>query len=178
MRVAASVIALLLVTSTGSSYAGPADPPPPPTLTYAFEVRADLDAAADAGMTLHGVRRVVPLKGGTVEGPGIQGQVLPGGADWQIVHPDGVVEIDARYVLKTAQGGIVTVVNKGLRVASPDLIAKLAKGEAVSPSEYDVRATAVFETAVPDLKWLERAVFVSVAERTPTQAVIRFYKVN
>ncbi len=153
------------------------DPPPPPKLVFAFEVRADVGAAQEAGATAHGARRIIPITGGTFEGPDMKGQVLAGGADWQIVHADGMIEIEAHYLLRTDQGGLITVVNKGMRVASPEVAAKMAKGEPVAPSEYYFRASPVFETAVPSLKWLERSMFVCAAERTPTQAILRFYRV-
>ena len=46
------------------------------------------------------IRRIIPVTGGTFEGPAIHGKVLPGGADWQMITPDGIALIDARYTLK------------------------------------------------------------------------------
>jgi hypothetical protein len=64
------------------------------------------------GESKHGTRRVIPITGGTFEGPKIKGEVLPGGEDWQLVRPDGDIEFDARYLLKTDDGVIIQVINK------------------------------------------------------------------
>jgi len=72
------------------------------------------------GDSKRGVRRVVPITGGTFEGPGIHGEVLPGGADWQLVRPDGVTELYARYLLKTHDGYLIQVINRVLSRRTPD----------------------------------------------------------
>jgi len=66
------------------------------------------------GESKHGTRRVIPIIGGTFEGPKIKGEVLPGGEDWQLVRPDGDMEFDARYLLKTDDGVVIQVINKVL----------------------------------------------------------------
>lgn len=64
------------------------------------------------GKSKHGVRRVIPITGGSFEGPKIKGEVLPGGEDWQLVRPDGDTEFNARYLLKTNDGVVIQVINK------------------------------------------------------------------
>jgi hypothetical protein len=71
------------------------------------------------GESKRGVRRVVPITGGTFEGPGIRGTVLPGGADWQLVRPDGVTELYARYLLKTHDGYLIQVINRVVSRRAP-----------------------------------------------------------
>jgi hypothetical protein len=71
------------------------------------------------GESKRGERRVVPITGGTFEGPGIRGEVLPGGADWQLVRPDGVLELYARYLLRTHDGVLIQVVNRVLSRHTP-----------------------------------------------------------
>ena len=67
---------------------------------------------------------MVPITGGTFEGPRLKGKVLPG-ADWQIVRPDGVLELEARYALETDDGALISMVNRCLRRASPEVMARL-----------------------------------------------------
>lgn len=66
------------------------------------------------GESKHGWRRVVPITGGTFEGPRIRGVVVPGGEDWQLTRPDGDTELHARYLLRTHDGHLVQVINRVL----------------------------------------------------------------
>lgn len=68
----------------------------------------------NVGESKRGVRRVIPITGGTFEGPKIKGEVLPGGEDWQLVRPDGDTELYARYLLKTDDGYVIQVINRAL----------------------------------------------------------------
>jgi hypothetical protein len=61
------------------------------------------------GPSAHGLRRIAPLRGGEVTGPLLQGKVLPGGADWQFVRPDGVLQIEAKYTLQATDGTLIMV---------------------------------------------------------------------
>ena len=103
--------------------------------------------------------------------------MLPGGADWQIVRPDGTIEVVARYTIRSTSGALVYVQNEGLRVASPEILARMAQGELPPPGSYHFRTAPRFETAEPSLKWLERATFVGVATRAPDRIAIGFHEV-
>ena len=120
-----------------------------------------------------GERRVVPISGGRVEGPRLSGTILPGGADAQLIRADGVAEIEARYIVRTDDGALVYVVNRGLRHAAPDDMARLLRGEPVPPERVYFRTAPVFETASPSYAWLHRALFVGHGERHPAEVVIR-----
>jgi len=102
------------------------------------------------GRSKHGVRRIVPITGGTFEGPNIRGEVVPGGEDWQLVRPDGDTELYARYLLKTHDGYLIQVINRVLIAvqfeggkASP-YIRSVIDLEAPSDSPYDYLNHAVF----------------------------------
>ncbi len=100
----------------------------------------------------HGLRRIIAIEGGTFTGPRLSGKVLPGGADWQVIRPDGVAEIEARYTLETDDGALIYVRNPGIRTAPKAVMDRLARGERCDPSEYYFRTCPVFETggsAVP-----------------------------
>ena len=160
---------------------GAAEPVPQPPLRteFVFEARVKVDKPLVIGQSAYGLRRVVPITGGSFAGPAIKGSVLPGGADWQFVRPDGVLEVQAKYTLKTDDGALITVENRGLRHASPAVMERIGKGELVPPSEYYFRTTAQFEApAGSKYEWLNRAVFIGVAERHPDAAVLRFYQVQ
>ena len=84
-----------------------------PELEFAFITHVDVSNIIDFGETVRGHRRVVPIVGGTFEGPRIKGKVLPG-ADWQIVRPDGTLELETRYALETADGALTSIDRKSV----------------------------------------------------------------
>jgi hypothetical protein len=123
-----------------------------------------------------GIRRFIPITGGTVSGPLLNGKVLAAGGDSQLLRPDGVLEIEARYLIKSDDGVVISVVNRGLRVASPAVMARLMKGEHVGPDEYYFRTVAQFEAPVDSVyRELNRHLYVATAEREPNAAVVHFF---
>jgi hypothetical protein len=113
----------------------------------------------------HG-RRVVPFAGGTFTGrEGLEGTVVPGGADWQRTRPDGVLEIDARYALTTPDRDTIEVRSTGLRKASRAVLERMAAGEAVSGEEYYFRTHIRLTTTSPRLAWLNDLVAISTGQR-------------
>lgn len=152
---------------------------PPLRSQFVFEARVTVDQPQVVGQGPYGLRRIVPILGGSVAGPGIKGTIVPGGADWQFVRPDGVIDIHARYTLKLEDGTLILVENRGMRHAAPAVMERIAKGELVSPGDYYFRTTAQFEAPVGGkYDWLNRAVFIGVAERQPGAAVLRFYRID
>jgi Protein of unknown function (DUF3237) len=133
-----------------------------PLMTIAVEV----GEIASLGAVPSGERRVVPINGGSFfSGEGWRGIVLPGGADWQLLRSDGVLEVDARYVLQDERGARVQVVSQGLRHGPPDVMAALARGEAVDPSRYYFRTVMRFEAAAEALAHLNHVVAVGIGAR-------------
>jgi len=151
---------------------------PAAEVEFAFEARVSVQTPLVVGQSSHGLRRIVPITGGTFEGPNIRGRVVPGGADWQFVRPDGVLSVEAHYTLQTSDSVLIMVTNRGIRRASPEVMARLGRGEQVDPSEYYFRTTAEFEAPIGSkYEWLNKSVFIGVAERRPDAAIIRFYRV-
>ena len=148
-----------------------------PGLCFAFAIKAKVGPVQDLGQTARGRRRIIDIVGGEVAGPRLDGEILTGGADWQIVRPDGTIEVVARYTIRSTSGAMIYVQNEGLRVASPEILARMSKGELVPFDSYHFRTAPCFETADPSLKWLERATFVGVAARTPDRIAIGFHEV-
>ncbi len=148
----------------------------PPALEFAFEARAQIAPPLDLGITPHGRRRIIPVLGGSFEGPEIRGRILPGGADWQILRADGAAELDARYTLETENGALVYVSNRGMRHGAPEVLARLNAGETVDPGSYYFRTVAAFETSAPECLWLTRFIFVASGERYPGHVIVRFWK--
>lgn len=148
----------------------------PPGLRFAFEVAVDVQAPLDLGQTQAGHRRIVTIGSGTVSGPRLQGRVLPGSADWQILRPDGTADLDARYTIQADDGALIYVVNRGVRHGPAEVLSRLNRGEFVDPASYYFRSAATFEASAPQHAWLTRAVIVGVGERYPDKVVIRFWE--
>jgi hypothetical protein len=149
----------------------------PPGLIFVFELNAQVGVPLDVGDTPRGRRRIIPITGGTLEGPGIEGRVLPSGADWQIVRPDGAVELHARYTVERAGKGLLYIVNEAIRRAAPEIMARLNAGETVDHSLYYFRTAPRFETAIPEYAWLMDSIFVGKAQRNPHDVRVHFWKV-
>jgi Protein of unknown function (DUF3237) len=148
----------------------------PPELRFAFEIEVEVATPLDLGQTQNGHRRVIVIRSGRVAGPRLQGRVLEGGGDWQILRADGTADLDARYTIQTGEGALIYVVNRGVRHGPADVLARLNQGEPVDPASYYFRSTATFETSAPEHAWLTRAVVVGVGERYPDRVVIRFWE--
>jgi hypothetical protein len=108
-------------------------------------------------------RRMVPISGGSVSGAHA-GIILPGGADWQQVMADGTLDIAARYVLKL-DDGLVEVDSRGLRHASPEVLARLDRGEQVDKGEYYFRTAIRLFSSSPALAYLNHLLCISIGER-------------
>ncbi len=151
--------------------------PSAPELRFAFELDVEVSTPLDLGQTQAGHRRIVPIAGGVVSGPRLEGRVLPVGADWQILRPDGTAELDARYIIETRAGALISVVNRGVRHGPAEVLARLNRGERVDPGSYYFRSAATFETSSSEDAWLTRAIIVGVGERYPDKVAIRFWEV-
>ncbi len=158
----------------------PPDPivPAEPRLELLGRFRADLGEPLELGQTLWGRRRVIPIAGGEFDGPLLRGTVLAGGADWQVVHPDGMAAIDTRYTLKTHDGALVSVSTQGVRHGPPEVLARIAAGELVDPVEYYFRVSIRYEVAESSYAWLNRIVAVASAVRLAATVVYDAYVVR
>ena len=152
---------------------------PQPQLSLAYRLEATLGQPLDVGGTVQGDRRIVALTSGTFTGPSIRGELIPGAsADWQIVLPDGTALADLRYTLRTEGGHLLYVQARGVRHGTPDVLARLGRGEDVDPSEYTFRTATQIQTAEPELDWLNKGVFVSVGGRQPSGVIYETYLVE
>jgi hypothetical protein len=120
------------------------------------------------GAVPHGTRAIAPITSGTFEGPRLRGRVLPGGGDWTLLRPDGVLELDLRITLETDDGALIYMSSFGLRHGPPEVLAALANGESVDPSKYYFRTTPRFETSAPRYAFLNRLIAISSGDRRPS----------
>ena len=130
-----------------------------PQLEFALQLRVHIDQAFSVGETPHGKRLVIPITGGTFEGPLIKGTILNGGADYQLASADGSrTELEAIYCIRTDDGVNIHVRNRGIIYNGKD-----ANGQ---PSFYFKAAPQFEAPADSRYAWLNNALFVCQPEWT------------
>lgn len=159
-----TLAAIALAFSASASAEGPA-----PKLEFAFEEIVTLGERIPVGKTPLGERFIIPVTGGTFEGPGLKGIIMPGAWDWQLQRPDGCLQVKADYFLQTDDRAIINVVNTGV----------ICPGADGKPAP--VRTHPVFEAPLGKYEWLGRSAFLGTLEPVfeggkVTAVRIRFYK--
>jgi hypothetical protein len=152
--------------------------PPVPQLAHLCRVTVELAAPLELGATPLGERRIIPIIGGHFNGERLNGEVLPGGADWQLVRRDGAALLDARYTLRTTDGALIYVSNQGIRIGSPETLARLRRGEEIDPTTYYFRTVPTFETGATHYAWLNDLIAVCSGMRAASAVILDFYAVN
>ena len=152
--------------------------PPAPALIPMTRVRCDVAALVTLGDGPHGERRYVPLGGGTARGPELNGTLVEGGIDWQLHRADGVLEIAAHYVIRTDDGALVEVRSEGLRHGPPEVMARLAAGEAVPPEAYFFRTLMRFTTGAPAWRHLNRVLALACGQREARCVLLDVYRIG
>lgn len=150
---------------------------PKPTFRLLYDCVLEAEPPKVIGETPHGLRRVIAITGGWFDGANMSGEVLPGGSDWQLIRPDGVVSVESRYMLRTGDGALIFVSNRGVRVADEEVGRMLDNGEDVDPSQYRFRTTPTFETGAEPYMWLNNVVAVATASRRPRGAELAVFEV-
>ena len=149
----------------------------PPILEHMCDVVAEIAPPIEVGQTPFGMRRMIPITGGTVSGPSMSGRIVPGGADFQCLFADNTVaRLDARYVLELDDGAMIWVENSAMRAMSAENAARMMRSEPVNPDEVYFRCQPRLESAHPDWEWVNRMQFVGAGVRRPTGVFISFYK--
>jgi Protein of unknown function (DUF3237) len=144
---------------------------------YVFTITAHIGSAVTAGDIGHGVRRIIPITGGEVRGENINGKVCAFGADFQIIRPNELIDLEAKYALETDDGAVIYVENKGIRFGPVDLLQKLKRGEPVDPKLIYFRTVPKFETGATKYRWLMEHLFIGSAARHADRVVIDVHQV-
>jgi hypothetical protein len=149
-----------------------------PTLQtkYVFTIIARIDDAVSAGDIGYGTRRIIPIIGGEVHGR-ISGKVSAFGADFQIIRPNELIELEAKYAIETDDGAVIYVENKGIRFGPVELLQQLKRGEPVDPNLIYCRTVPKFETGHAKYRWLMESLFVGSAARHADRVVIDVHQV-
>jgi Protein of unknown function (DUF3237) len=156
----------------------PAAFPAPPPLVPMTQVRCEVGSLVSLGPAKYGERRYVALLGGTVRGPELNGEIVEGGVDWQVNRADGALDIAAHYVIRTDDGALIEVQSDGIRHGSPQVLERLARGEAVPRDAYFFRTVVRFTTGAPQWLHLNKVLALAVGERQAGAVLLDFYRIT
>jgi len=142
-----------------------------------FEFVADVATPQVAEDGPYGTRRFIPITGGRFQGDRLSGRLLSGGADCQLIRPDGVAELDVRATFETDDGVMFLMKGLGMRHGPEDVIARIAKGEDVDPASYYFRESMIFEAPAGKYDWLNKIIGIATGERRATEVLIKAFEV-
>lgn len=139
-----------------------------------MELKVNIGAPVTIGESDAGTRRFIPITGGSFEGKEIQGEIIPGGADWQVVRSDGITEVKAIYAIRTDDGAVIAVDNRGIAVNIP------AAQDGSSPAVRYTRTRPVFQAPKGKYQWLNERLFNGTITVGPggTHVIIRVFEVK
>jgi len=135
-----------------SANAQVSEPQNTPQLEFALQLKVTLGEAYSCGETQHGRRTIIPITGGTFEGPNIKGTILNGGADYQLANADNRTELEAIYCIRTDDGVNIHVRNRGI-IAN-------GKDENGNPTFYFKAAPQFEAPADSKYAWLNNSLFL------------------
>jgi hypothetical protein len=141
--------AAMPLAMAGKASAAPLPDGVTPGVEFAFSAHVLLEPTKEIGRTPYGIRRRIPIIGGTFEGPRIRGRVVPGGADWQLQRDDDYTLLEADYMIEAEDGTQIHVRNRGLTNTR-------VKG---ATTRY-LRTVPEFEAPDGAHRWLNQSVFV------------------
>lgn len=153
-----------------------------PELTLAFRVRLDFADGPRVRFTPGDkafTRGFVGLLGGDVSGPRLSGRVVPNsGGDWPLMWASGLIEFEAHYMLEADDGAPIYIHNRGVAYSSPEVLARIERGEPVGEADIYCRVTPRFEAPAGPHEWLNRTIFVGAAERSGNSTHFDYYAVT
>jgi len=142
-----------------------------------FVLRLDVSALHAVGGPDGAPRRVGIVPSGRFEGERLSGVVLDGGSDWQTLRGDGATTLDVRLVLRTDDGALIGLTYTGMRHGPPEILARIAHGEAVDPASYYFRISASFTTSDPRYEWLNRVLAIGIGHRVATGPIYSLFEI-
>lgn len=167
-----TILRLLFTSTLLLSLSAEAQDAPAPSVPteYAFTIEAAIAGAIEMGASVDGTRRSIPITGGSFSGNDIKGEVLPGGADYQVTRSDGTTLLRAVYMIKTDDGALINVVNEGY------IVPPGTRGN----DQLYFRTVPAFTAPTGKYGWLNNTIFVSAIrfdQNKPGVVIIDVYKV-
>lgn len=150
----------------------------PPSLEHFCDLTVELGDIIELGDGRGGLRRIIPIIGGSVRGEHINGTILNIGADWQTVFKDGVAHLDTRYAMRTDDDAVIEIINVGYRHGATDVMAAVARGESVAADNYYMRTHARLETGDSRYTWVNKMLFIGSGGRNKSSVEISLFTVT
>jgi uncharacterized protein DUF3237 len=144
---------------------------------HVFDMMVHLQIPLDVGSTPKGNRQILIGDHGVFKGGRLEGRILPNGADWFLVRPDGVGELDVRLVLRTDDEELIYMRSKGFLKYSREMAKAVLSGTA-EPSDYYFRERTVFETGSEKYGWLNSVVAVGTGWYRPGMVGMSIYEIR
>jgi hypothetical protein len=166
---AAAILQLGLAHAADAPVAAAPKPEDFPKLEYVYAATVGIGPIEKVGDTVQGVQRIIPITGGTFEGPAIRGTVFAGGGDWNLARSDGSTAVEAYYFLRTDDGVVIKIVNRGV----------IPKPKGAGAPARPPFTTPVFEAPKGKYEWLNDGVYVGTITPKPGggAVIIRVFKV-
>ena len=142
-----------------------------------FNFSADVGQPQVTPKGPYGTRRFIPITGGNFKGSRLAGKILAGGADCQLIRPDGVAELDVRCTFETDDNVIFLMKGLGMRHGPEEVLKRIAEGAEVSPDEYYFRETMIFEAPEGKYAWLNKLLAVATGERKLDKVLIEAHEI-
>lgn len=149
-----------------------------PGLAFVFDINAEIGQPLDGGAGRNGHRRIIPIVGGVVRGPRLNGRVLMGGADYELIRSDGCSVVTAHYTLEADDGTPIYIRNQGLFIAPRETVVRVEAGDLVLPDQYYFRSAPIFDAPIGPHCWLSDALFIASCAFKTTDVTISVYKVT
>jgi len=150
-----------------------------PELKKAFEVHAKVDTPTVVGQdAVHGRRQLIPILSGELIGEGLHGTILPGGVDSQVIRPNGICELSARYGIRLDDGSSFYIENNGIRTVPKECVETVLQGGFIDPDQYYFCTKPEFEIYDDRLAWLNERLFICCATRLPDAVILSYYTVE
>jgi len=150
---------------------------PPLVTRYVFSLSIKVAAPIEAGDFGYGARRVIPILGGDLVGENMRGRIREGGADYQIIRPNGFTELEAKYAIEMDDGAVIYIENIGVRFGPKEALDRIRRGEPVDPALIYFRSVPRFETGHPTYRWLMESLFIGVGARRPDHVELDVHQV-
>jgi hypothetical protein len=128
------------------------------------EFLLDLVIETGSANALGADRVVVPVSGGTFEGPTLKGMIVSPGGDWIVRRPDGSMALDVRLVLQTDDAQKISMRWHGISYTPP------------GGTQY-ARILPLFETGAAKYDYMNHLVAVGVNRPMPGKVAYRIYRI-
>jgi len=124
------------------------------------------------GPVAEGIKINRYVTGGKVEGPKVNGKVLPVGGDWYTIRTDGVGILDVRATMETHDGALIYTAYSGVMDLGKDAYQKALQRNL--PAVVHLQSAPRYYTAHPQYQWLNRIQCMGVGQADVAKSEVSF----